>query len=301
MHYALPGSVLVHALALGAGLLMFAAPEANDAPSMQSVSVEVISIASVSANQASTIESDATETLVSAGAEVLPPTASETIAATPPDLVEPIAPTEITPAEPVETVTPEPERLEVAVLSALSAAPLEAEAVAPITPATLQPAEITDADIAPTPHLLTRPRPSAPTQRPRQQQVQPRPAAPAGNGGQNQADSVAAKPSGGQQGHSGSGGDAETARYPSQIIAKLRRALRYPGGAGGASGEVQVQFTVSAGGQPSGLRIVKSSGNAAIDQAGMDTVVRAAPFPPIPAGANRDSWGFTVPLAFVRG
>jgi protein TonB len=134
-----------------------------------------------------------------------------------------------------------------------------------------------------------------------QQQAQPRPSAPAGKGGQNQADTVAAKPSAGQQGNAGSGGDAEVARYPSQVVSKLRRALRYPRGGGGTPGEVHVQFTVSAGGQPSGIRVVQSSGNAAIDQAGIDTVTRAAPFPPIPAGANRNSWAFTVPLAFVRG
>jgi protein TonB len=299
MHYALPGSALVHAAVLGAGLLIFAWPEPDDAPAAQSVSVEVISIASVSANQTSTIASDATETLVSAGAEALPPTTPETIEAIEPETLEPteakpVAPTtaaQITPNEPVE--------MDVAVLSAISPEPLEAEAVAPI------------------PHTLSRPRPSEPTQRPRQQvaaapppratpkpvqqQAQPRPSAPAGNGGQNQADTVAAKTSAGQQGNAGSGGDAEVARYPSQVVSKLRRALRYPRGGGGAAGEVHVQFTVSSGGQPSGIRIVQSSGNAAIDQAGIDTVTRAAPFPPIPAGANRNNWAFTVPLAFVRG
>ncbi|MDB5585514.1 MAG: TonB [Devosia sp.] len=367
MHFALPGSALVHAAVLGMGLLMFAWPEPDDAPAAQSVSVEVISIASVSANQTITIESDATETLVSAGAEALPPTVPETIEAieretleppvehesAEPPPPEPIKPTEakplepteiepveatsatpVTPEEPVEVTEAEPDRMEVALLSAISPEPLEAEAVAPVIPTaapaetatpiqpvqqeSLQPIEVTDLKVAPVPHTLSRPRPSEPAQRPRQQvaaapppratpkppvqqQAQPRPSAPAGNGGQNQADTVAAKPSAGQQGNSGSGGDAEVARYPTQVVSKLRRALRYPRGGGGTAGEVHVQFTVSAGGQPSGIRVVQSSGNAAIDQAGIDTVTRAAPFPPIPAGANRNSWAFTVPLAFVRG
>ena len=345
MHYALPGSALVHVLALGAGLLMFAWPEPDDAPAAQSVSVEVISIALVSANQTSTIESDATETLVSSGAEALPPTTPETIEAVKPTDAKPVEPAEIepveptsatpvTPDEPVEVSEAEPERMEVAVLSAISPEPLEAEAIAPVIPSaapaetatpvqpvqqeSLQPTEVTDLKVAPVPHTLSRPRPSEPTQRPRQQvaaapppratpkppvqqQAQPRPSAPAGNGGQNQADTVAAKPSAGQQGNSGLGGDADVARYPSQVVSKLRRALRYPRGGGGAAGEVHVQFTVSSGGQPSGIRVVQSSGNAAIDQAGVDTVTRAAPFPPIPAGANRNSWAFTVPLVFVRG
>lgn len=340
MHYALPGSALVHALALGAGLLLFATPQADDAPAMQSVSVEVISIAFVSANQTSTVQSDATETLVSAGAEAQPPTTPETVEvmesetleppveaeAIEPPPPDPVKPTEV---EPVELS--EPERVEVALLSAISPEPLTAETVAPVTPAaappeqaapvqpveqaTLEPIDTSALEMAPLPHVLSLQRPSEPTRQqqavtpppratpkpPVQQQAQPRSAAPAGNGGQNQADAVAARPSGGQRGNSGAGGDAEIARYPSQIVAKLRRALRYPRGAGGAAGEVHVQFTVSAGGQPSGVRIVKSSGNAAIDQAGMDTVLRAAPFPPIPPGAHRTNWGFTVPLAFVRG
>ncbi|HTN62609.1 MAG TPA: energy transducer TonB [Devosia sp.] len=323
MHYALPGSALVHALALGAGLLLFATPQADDAPAMQSVSVEVISIATVSANQTSTVLSDATETLVSAGAEALSPTPPETVEAVQPEPPEPpveLQAIESAKIEPLERV--EPERVDVALLSALSSEPLPAETVAPVIPAitpaekaaptqpleqaTLQPTQTSAVALAPVPHVLSRPRPIEPTPRatpkpPVQQPAQPRPAAPPGNGGQNQADAVAARPSAGQKGNSGAGGDAEIARYPSQIVAKLRRALRYPRGAGGAAGEVHVQFTVSAGGQPSGVRIVKSSGNAAIDQAGMDTVMRAAPFPPIPASAHRTNWGFTVPLAFVRG
>ncbi|WP_375451781.1 TonB family protein [uncultured Devosia sp.] len=349
MHYALPGSALAHALALGAGLMLFAWPEPSDAPAAQSVSVELIAMASVSANQTGTIQSDAADTLVSSGAEALPSTKPQTIVAREPETLDPAVRPEaaepplfatlqqttaprFTSTEPVETTPTEPQRLEMAVLSAVSPEPLQAEVVAPAAPgpttplqrarpvqplqqATLLPVEITDLEPAPVPHSLSRPRPSEPTRRLSLQQTEslplrttpkspvapPRLAAPAGNGGQNQADSVAARPATGQEGNAGLGGDAEVARYPSQVVAKLRRALRYPGGAGGAAGEVHVQFTVSAGGQPSGMRIVKSSGNAVIDQAGVETVLRAAPFPPIPAGANRASWGFIVQLAFVRG
>jgi protein TonB len=313
MRYALPGSALVHALALGTGLLVIGWPQPDDAPAAQSVSVEVIAIASVSANQTSTIQSDATETLVSAGAEAVPASTPEMVEAIEPLPIEPVETVveavKPPPLEPVEAT--EPVGVEISQLSALSPEPLQAEAVAAVAPTVepsetlaaveqpvLEPTEMIERDVAPTPHVLSRPRPTAPTQI---AAVKPRPAAAAGNGGQNQADTVAAKPSGGQQGHAGSGGDAETARYPSQVLAKLRRALRYPGAAGGAAGEVHVQFSLSAAGQPSGVRIVRSSGNAAIDQAGLETVQRAAPFPPIPAGANRADWGFTIPLAFVRG
>lgn len=324
MHFALPGSALVHAAVLGVGLLLFAGPEAEDAPAAQSVSVEVIAIASVSTNQASTIESDATETLVSSGAQALPPSVPETINAVAPETQQP------TESDPVETATAvlvppeqvtamaEPDRDTFAVLSAVvpelretvpvapakpTPAPAEPpEAVQPIQSAMVQPSEIIDLKAAPVPHVLSRPRPSEPTQRPRrpvdkapQQQAQPRPQAPAGNGGQNQADSAAAKPSGGQQGNVGSGGDADVARYPSQVQAKMRRALR---SGNGPAGEVVVRFTVLANGQVADTAILQSSGNAALDQAALATVKRASPFPPIPTQANRSNWTFDIPLAF---
>lgn len=368
MRYALPGSVLVHTLALGAGLLALNLPRPDDAPAAQAVTVDIISIASVSSNQTTTIQSNATENLVSSGAKAVGATPPETIEPVKPDVVQPVKtpvqpaqprpvkPVEAEPIDPVTTATTtpvqrapiehtlpapatpvepklptpvEPAPAEMALLSTATTQTLEGDAVPPVavqqvqaapaqpstTPAP-QPVEATDQKVAPVPHTLTRPRPTEPTkvaeQTPRptkpkpptppkpQHQAQPRPAAPAGNGGYNQADSAASKPSGGQQANSGSGGDAAVARYPSQVVGKLRRALRYPGGAHGASGDVQVQFVVSANGQASGIRLVQSSGNAAIDQAALDTVRRAAPFPPIPDGANRSEWAFTVPLGFVR-
>ena len=375
MRYALPGSALVHVAVLGAGLLAFAWPEPDAAPSMETVTVDVISVASVSSNQTSTIDSDASETLVSSGAEATPPTTSETLEPIEPEPLtpttpptQPVAAATLEPTEPppVETAEPPPveaaeplpptpvetatavtpttatpvepviERLETALLSTLAPSPLTATPLAPLPPpeaetppepaqaavpvesSVIEPESATDLKVAPVPQTLTIKRTSEPTypDRPRQQQAsqrpqrtqptpertQPRaePPAQAGNGGQNNADAVASRASASQQGNSGSGGNADVARYPNQVLSKLRRALRYPRGAGGAAGEVQVQFTVSAGGSPSGIRIARSSGNAAIDQAGLDTVARASPFPPIPAGANRSNWAFTVPLAFVR-
>ena len=96
------------------------------------------------------------------------------------------------------------------------------------------------------------------------------------------------------------GNSAAIDKYPGQILAQLRRALRYPAAAGRVTGEVLVDFTVSANGTASAIRISRSSGHTALDQAALDTVRRAAPFPAIPAGANRASWPFTVPLAFKR-
>jgi protein TonB len=97
-------------------------------------------------------------------------------------------------------------------------------------------------------------------------------------------------------------GNAAVSNYPGKIVSKLRRALRYPTAAKREKlrGEVQVSFTVSAGGGVGGVRVVRSSGSPVLDKAAIDAVRRAAPFPAIPEGAGRSSWPFAVPLAFTR-
>ena len=67
---------------------------------------------------------------------------------------------------------------------------------------------------------------------------------------------------------------------------------------GGLGGEVVVQFTVSAGGQLSGLRIARSSGDAAVDETGLAMVNRAAPFSPIPPETGQSSMNFSLPIYF---
>jgi protein TonB len=97
-------------------------------------------------------------------------------------------------------------------------------------------------------------------------------------------------------------GDAAVSNYPGKIVRRLRRALRYPAGAGNRRlhGVAQVRFVVSSGGAVGAVRLVASSGSTLLDKAALEAVRRAAPFPPIPAEAGRSSWPFTVPLAFVR-
>ncbi|MEP9395879.1 TonB family protein [Mesorhizobium sp. KR2-14] len=116
------------------------------------------------------------------------------------------------------------------------------------------------------------------------------------DGQKNGSDGIASK--GGTSGV----GNAAVSNYPGKIVAKLRRALRYPAQARlqGVHGETRVSFVVAADGSVSSIRMVGSSGSAALDEAALDAVRRAAPFPPIPDAAERSSWNFTVPLAFNR-
>jgi protein TonB len=311
MRYAVAGSALLHAAAIGGALLVLdLPPRGEDSAPAQTVSVEIITVAAATAVPSVPIESDAAETLVSAGAAptvnamepvVLEEVMEVVVASTPepsevPEVVEAVAPSPV--VEAVEHVPAEPVPAEApSVLTALAPDPQET-----VPQDLIEPSDDSDAQVAPIPRTLTRKRPTEPTQRAKETppKQQPPPPRQAGNGGADAGDAVAARPSGGQAGAGGAGGDAETARYPSKVQGKLRRALRYPAGARGASGEAHVSFVVNGSGAPTNIAIARTSGNGAIDEAALDTVRRAAPFPPIPASAGRTSWTFTVPLAFVR-
>ena len=124
----------------------------------------------------------------------------------------------------------------------------------------------------------------------------------AGSGGKQKANAVRAA-SGNQTARAKRDpGNAKVSNYPGKIAARLRRALRYPREArrDRLRGTAVVSFTVSRSGSVSGVRLARSSGFAVLDAAARDAVRRAAPFPPIPAGAGRSSWTFSVPLAFTR-
>nr|WP_298098714.1 energy transducer TonB [uncultured Shinella sp.] len=102
---------------------------------------------------------------------------------------------------------------------------------------------------------------------------------------------------GGQKkGNSSVAGDAAISNYKGKVRNKINRAKRRV--KGGDRGTVVVSFTVSAGGQASGIRVARSSGSAALDEAALESVQRASPFPKIPDGAGRSSWPFSVPIVF---
>lgn len=236
---------------------------------------------------------------------VVEPMPQETVEPVEADSQEPVEPPVEPPlqveppeaAEPVETIT------DVAVLSSTAVNSLASEPVAAVQPETVEPVSSEEVKVAPVPQTLSVARSNKPTYPKVQPQQTPAPRKPAatpppstaGNGGNNNADAVASAGSTAAQAGTGNGGDAEVARYPSEVLRKLRRALR---SSSGPSGEVVVRFTVLASGQVTDVSVGRSSGNGAVDQAGLATVGRAAPFPSIPPAANRSSWTFDVPLAF---
>ena len=69
-------------------------------------------------------------------------------------------------------------------------------------------------------------------------------------------------------------------------MARLAQARRYPTAARARreEGVARVRFTVSREGRVSGVTLAGSSGSSALDREAMDTVRRAQPLPPVPAG-----------------
>ncbi|WP_163271920.1 energy transducer TonB [Chelativorans alearense] len=248
-------------------------------------------------------------------------------AGTPAETVEPVteAPVEAAPVEPTETTA-----VEAPVVTAVppveTVVPAEAETTPDAQTQEAEPSEPEAAEIEPAEPeetvtaIVDVPRPTPrpdyePPKETRQAAVQPpvrrQAQRSAGSGGRDSQDARRGSSEDGQSARANSGrtaarataiGNAAVSNYPGKIVSRLRRALRYPRAAQRERlrGEVGVAFTVAGNGAVSGIRVVRSSGSPILDQAAIESVQRAAPFPAIPDGAGRSSWPFTVPLAFTR-
>lgn len=69
----------------------------------------------------------------------------------------------------------------------------------------------------------------------------------------------------------------------------------------GEEGRVVLAFTIEANGRLAGVRVVESSGSELLDEAALEAVREAAPFPAFPEGVERKRWEFTLPLTFSLG
>ncbi|MDQ0321362.1 protein TonB [Pararhizobium capsulatum DSM 1112] len=242
---------------------------------------------------------------------------------TPPEEVQPVEETaQVEEIRPVETEIPSE--------TATDVQPVEADVVLPaedIPPMIVADAEVTATvspvetvipeekpEIQPVPEEIEKPKEKPPEEKPKKKVERKKPVKQkAGDAGQNvvstqkgQADGAAdakASTSSGKKGNMNQqAGNAAASNYPGKIRSKLNRAFRYPNSAKreGLRGTAQVRFTVSSGGSLTGVSIAKSAGFPILDQAAIEAVQRAAPFPKIPDGAGKSSWTFTIPLAFGR-
>lgn len=79
-------------------------------------------------------------------------------------------------------------------------------------------------------------------------------------------------------------GNAAASNYPGKV---MRRISRMPKPRVKARGTALVVFSISSGGGLAGVSVARSSGSTALDQAAMQYIRKAAPFPPPPRGAQR--------------
>ncbi len=84
---------------------------------------------------------------------------------------------------------------------------------------------------------------------------------------------------------------AASNNYNSLVIGQLERAKRYP--PGGLTGKTSVGFTVSSAGSLVDVHVTKSSGNSILDQAALDIVRRASPFPHFPPEMTQPQTSFS--------
>ncbi|MBK8085661.1 MAG: TonB family protein [Devosia sp.] len=164
----------------------------------------------------------------------------------------------------------------------IAAAPVKVALAEPVAPAAIEPLAETEPEIIPIPQPRIERLPvetraeSRPVDKPAETTTR---VSTAGNGGRSEADSAARAAAGGK-GKANDGGTAAVGKYPGMVQSRGTRAARYPARARGARGEVEVRFTVDAGGQVIKLALARSSGNADLDAAALAAVERAAPFPP---------------------
>jgi protein TonB len=90
------------------------------------------------------------------------------------------------------------------------------------------------------------------------------------------------------------------ASWGASIRTRIERRKAYPSAARGAAGTVTVRLSVSRTGQLLSVSLVKTSGNAALDQAALNAVKAARSFPAAPKGLTESQYSFSLPMRFSR-
>jgi protein TonB len=254
-------------------------------------------------------------------------------AGNPSDVIEPTeeTPEELTATEiqPVETEDVEPATSDVAATQPSDMMPTEADVIlpaeempvplaeAPVT-ASVAPVETVVPEEKPEPEKIEKPKvekPEAEKPEPKKEPARKKKIVrkKAGDGGKQastqkkgQTDgaekAAASAATGAKASAAREAGNAAVDNYKGKVRRKLSRARRYPAEARrqGLRGVAHVRFTVSSDGGLVSVSLTKSAGSPILDEAALDAVRRAAPFPPIPESAGRNSWVFDIPLDFRR-
>jgi periplasmic protein TonB len=88
------------------------------------------------------------------------------------------------------------------------------------------------------------------------------------------------------------------ARWQKTVVAHLARFQRYPAQANGATGIVNLSFSMDRQGHVLNSQIVKSSGSAVLDAEALSLLTRAAPLPAPPAAVPDSDLTFILPIRF---
>jgi periplasmic protein TonB len=90
----------------------------------------------------------------------------------------------------------------------------------------------------------------------------------------------------------------EIASWQQAIVARLARFQRYPAQAKGATGIVNLSFSIDRQGHVLNSQIIKSSGSAVLDAEALSLLTRAAPLPAPPAAVLDSDLTFVLPIRF---
>jgi protein TonB len=94
--------------------------------------------------------------------------------------------------------------------------------------------------------------------------------------------------------------EAASNAYLARVAGHLKRFVRYPMDARGASGTVLVGFELNREGKVIGSAVKKSSGNTILDHAALAILQRASPFPSFPAAKPEAQDSYVAPVEFSR-
>lgn len=225
-----------------------------------------------------------------------------------PENVTAAEPEILTSQAPAETAVVQPMATEVA-----TEIPPEVPPAGSTPPAEFAPVQPTEAaEIAPEPDTTPKPDPKPVAEKPVQKPTPAEKKQPpkkakviSGSQGENNQDSKRGSAEGNEAaasdqnsrsvGSSGGAGSAAVANYPGKVQSRIRRSVKVPSEYKrmSASMSVRIRLSIGSTGGISGLSVARSSGIPELDQAVVEGVRRAAPFPPLPAEWGKPVWSFT--------
>ena len=94
--------------------------------------------------------------------------------------------------------------------------------------------------------------------------------------------------------------EAASNAYDARVAGHLRRFIRYPADAHGATGIVVVRFELNRAGEVVTSEVKKSSGSRILDHAALAILQRASPFPSFPAAKPETQDSYITPVQFYR-